>query len=177
MKNFISSTYDWFTCSYFHGYWVLIDWEKVNDVVFIYWFTGEILAKIDESGFNVAREREIHLTREEAEEFYKEQQGLEYFEQFITNLSRWFMQIYSENDFKSMIEKAKLFSYLKCFSCGLKNYNNSCQFFKLDFFLILIECHSNKACNFKGNSHSMEEKSIENICTIAAADNRQTLPA
>ncbi|XP_060586779.1 thioredoxin domain-containing protein 6-like isoform X13 [Ruditapes philippinarum] len=47
----------------------------------------QILAKIRESGFKVAMSKEIHLTKEQAEEFYKEHQGQEYFEELTTRMS------------------------------------------------------------------------------------------
>ncbi|XP_053385455.1 thioredoxin domain-containing protein 6-like isoform X23 [Mercenaria mercenaria] len=46
-----------------------------------------ILAKIRESGFKVAMSKEIHLTKEQAEDFYKEHRGQEYFEELTTRMS------------------------------------------------------------------------------------------
>jgi len=48
----------------------------------------EILGKIREAGFKVAMQREVHLTKEQAEEFYSEHQGQEYFEELTTRMSR-----------------------------------------------------------------------------------------
>lgn len=53
-----------------------------------YNFTEKILTKICELGFKVAMQREVLLTREKAEEFYKEQKDKEYFEQFIKIMTR-----------------------------------------------------------------------------------------
>ncbi|XP_063412015.1 thioredoxin domain-containing protein 6-like isoform X5 [Mytilus trossulus] len=47
----------------------------------------EIISKIRESGFKVAMQKEMQLTREMAEEFYKEHKGQEYFDQLVTNMS------------------------------------------------------------------------------------------
>ncbi|XP_052079968.1 thioredoxin domain-containing protein 6-like isoform X11 [Mytilus californianus] len=47
----------------------------------------DIIAKIRESGFKVAMQKEMQLTKEMAEEFYKEHEGQEYFDQLVTNMS------------------------------------------------------------------------------------------
>ncbi|KAL4217403.1 Thioredoxin domain-containing protein 3 [Mactra antiquata] len=47
----------------------------------------EILAKIKESGFKVAMSKEIHLTKEQAEDFYSEHRGQEYFEELTDRMS------------------------------------------------------------------------------------------
>ncbi|XP_071148195.1 thioredoxin domain-containing protein 6-like isoform X4 [Mytilus edulis] len=47
----------------------------------------EIISKIRESGFKVAMQKEMQLTKEMAEEFYKEHTGQEYFDQLVTNMS------------------------------------------------------------------------------------------
>jgi nucleoside diphosphate kinase len=57
-------------------------------LVFLSIYIDQILAKIRESGFKVAMSKEIHLTKEQAEEFYKEHQGQEYFEELTTRMSR-----------------------------------------------------------------------------------------
>ena len=46
-----------------------------------------ILEKIRESGFKVAMQKEMQLTREMAEDFYREHEGQDYFEQLVTNMS------------------------------------------------------------------------------------------
>jgi nucleoside diphosphate kinase len=52
-------------------------------------FIDAILEKIRESGFKVAMQKEMQLTREMAEDFYKEHEGQDYFEQLVTNMSRY----------------------------------------------------------------------------------------
>jgi len=47
----------------------------------------EILAKIAESGFTIAMSKEMHLTKEQAEEFYSEHKEQEYFEELTTRMS------------------------------------------------------------------------------------------
>ncbi|XP_064647240.1 thioredoxin domain-containing protein 3 homolog isoform X9 [Lineus longissimus] len=47
----------------------------------------EILAKVKEAGFEVALQKEVQLTKEQAEEFYKEHRGEEYFEELTTKMS------------------------------------------------------------------------------------------
>ena len=49
----------------------------------------EILGKIEEAGFRVALQREVQLSKAEAEEFYKEHEGQEYFEELTTRMSRF----------------------------------------------------------------------------------------
>lgn len=46
------------------------------------------MAKICESGFQVAMQKEINFTREMVNEFYKEYQGQEHFDQLIQNMTR-----------------------------------------------------------------------------------------
>uniref|UniRef100_A0A8W8L7M3 Nucleoside diphosphate kinase-like domain-containing protein n=1 Tax=Magallana gigas TaxID=29159 RepID=A0A8W8L7M3_MAGGI len=47
----------------------------------------DILATISEAGFKVAMQKEMQLTREMAEEFYKEHKGQDYFEELITRMT------------------------------------------------------------------------------------------
>lgn len=49
----------------------------------------EILATITEAGFKVAMQKEMQLTRQMAEDFYKEHIGQEYFEELITRMTRY----------------------------------------------------------------------------------------
>ena len=51
-------------------------------------FSDEILEKIRESGFTIAMQKEIQLSKEQAEQFYKEHEGQEYFEELTTRMSR-----------------------------------------------------------------------------------------
>ncbi|XP_052812769.1 thioredoxin domain-containing protein 6-like isoform X13 [Mya arenaria] len=47
----------------------------------------EILAKIREAGFKVAMSKEVHLTKEQAEDFYSEHRGQEYFDELTDRMS------------------------------------------------------------------------------------------
>eukprot|EP00794_Sanderia_malayensis_P017266 gene17266-18990_t len=46
-----------------------------------------IISKIEESGFTIAMSKEMQLTREQAEEFYAEHKGEDYFESLINNMT------------------------------------------------------------------------------------------
>ena len=50
--------------------------------------SDEILAKITEAGFTIAMQKEIQLSKEQAEEFYKEHEGQEYFEELTNRMSK-----------------------------------------------------------------------------------------
>ena len=51
-------------------------------------YADEVLQKIRDAGFEVAMQKEMQLTKEMAEDFYKEHQGQEYFEELTTRMSR-----------------------------------------------------------------------------------------
>lgn len=51
--------------------------------------TESILQKIHEAGFEVAFQKELVLTKEQAEEFYKEHKDKEYFESLTNHMSRY----------------------------------------------------------------------------------------
>ena len=51
-------------------------------------FSDEILSKIKEAGFEVAMTKEMHLSREQAEEFYSEHRDKDFFESLMTHMSR-----------------------------------------------------------------------------------------
>ena len=51
--------------------------------------TDAILEKIKEAGFQIALQKEITLTKEQAEEFYQEHAGQPYFEELTTRMSRY----------------------------------------------------------------------------------------
>lgn len=48
-----------------------------------------ILQKIQEAGFEVAFEKELVLTKEQAEEFYKEHEDKEYYDSLTNHMSRY----------------------------------------------------------------------------------------
>lgn len=47
-----------------------------------------ILEKIQEAGFEVAYQKELNLTKEQAEEFYKEHEDKEFFDSLTSHMSR-----------------------------------------------------------------------------------------
>ena len=50
--------------------------------------TEEILAKIQEVGFEIAMQKELTLTKEQAAQFYSEHEGKEYFESLCNTMAR-----------------------------------------------------------------------------------------
>lgn len=52
-------------------------------------YTESIMQKIHEAGFEVAFEKELVLTKEQAEEFYKEHEDKEYFDSLTNHMSRY----------------------------------------------------------------------------------------
>ena len=53
------------------------------------YISESILAKIEESGFTIAMSKEITLSREQAEAFYAEHKGSDFFETLVENMSRF----------------------------------------------------------------------------------------
>lgn len=51
--------------------------------------TASILAKIQEAGFQIAMQKQLTLTKEQAAEFYKEHTGKDYFDSLCTHMSRY----------------------------------------------------------------------------------------
>lgn len=58
-------------------------------MIFCHFFQESIINKIQESGFTIAMSKEMHLTKEQAEEFYSEHKDTEYFEQLVNNMIRY----------------------------------------------------------------------------------------
>lgn len=85
----------------------------------------DILATISEAGFKVAMQKEMQLTREMAEEFYKEHKGQDYFEELITRMTWWW---------SLLIHK---FRYKHGGVCVVENYFDFA-FTKLKFWQIYI---------------------------------------
>ena len=46
------------------------------------------MEKIKEAGFEIAYEKELVLSKEQAEDFYKEHQGKDFYDSLTTNMSR-----------------------------------------------------------------------------------------
>lgn len=52
-------------------------------------YTDSILKKIKEAGFDIAYEKELTLTKEQAGEFYREHEGKDFFDSLTTHMSRY----------------------------------------------------------------------------------------
>ena len=50
--------------------------------------TDSIVGKIKEAGFEIALQKELTLSKEQAAEFYKEHEGKDYFESLCAHMSR-----------------------------------------------------------------------------------------
>lgn len=50
--------------------------------------TDSIVSKIKEAGFEIALQKELTLSQEQAAEFYKEHEGKDYFESLCAHMSR-----------------------------------------------------------------------------------------
>lgn len=73
----------------------------------------DILATISEAGFKVAMQKEMQLTREMAEDFYKEHKGQDYFEELITRMTRWSLLIYHRSATIGVEMFCKIFHLMK----------------------------------------------------------------
>ena len=62
-------------------------------LIAIVFFPDEILEKVKEAGFSIAMAKEVTLTREEAEDFYAEHRGKDFFETLVTNMCRYLFEI------------------------------------------------------------------------------------
>ena len=62
--------------------------EKCGYKIKFYVISDDIMNKIKEAGFNIAARKETELTKEIAEQFYKAQEGSEYFEDLTQHMSR-----------------------------------------------------------------------------------------
>lgn len=51
--------------------------------------TDEMLEKVQEAGFEIAMQKELTLTKEQAAEFYKEHEGKDYFESLCNTMSKY----------------------------------------------------------------------------------------
>lgn len=48
----------------------------------------DIVKKISEAGFQIAFQKELQLTKEQAEEFYKEHEGKDYYDSLTSHMAR-----------------------------------------------------------------------------------------
>ena len=54
-----------------------------------------MLEKVQEAGFEIAMQKELTLTKEQAAEFYREHEGKDYFESLCNTMSRYVVCIYT----------------------------------------------------------------------------------
>ena len=53
------------------------------------WCTEEIIMTIHEEGFRIAMQKELQLSREQAEEFYSEHRGQPYFDELVNRMTMY----------------------------------------------------------------------------------------
>ena len=58
-----------------------------NPKIFVTEISDEILANIRASGFKVAMQKEVQLSKEQVEEFYSEHRDQKYFEELTNRMS------------------------------------------------------------------------------------------
>ena len=51
------------------------------------WFTESIVMRIHEEGFRIAMQKELQLTREQAEDFYSELRGQPHFDELVNRMT------------------------------------------------------------------------------------------
>lgn len=94
----------------------------------------DILATISEAGFKVAMQKEMQLTREMAEEFYKEHKGQDYFEELITRMTWWWSLLIHKFRYKHggvcVVENYFDFAFTKLKFCQIYIAKSTCK----DFF-------------------------------------------
>lgn len=96
----------------------------------------DILATISEAGFKVAMQKEMQLTREMAEEFYKEHKGQDYFEELITRMTWWWSLLIYKFRYKHggvcVVENYFDFAFTKLKFCQIYIAKSTCK----DFFYL-----------------------------------------
>ena len=55
----------------------------------LFYISDSIIAKIEQAGFTIAMSKEMMLSREQAETFYEEHKGSDFFETLVTNMTRF----------------------------------------------------------------------------------------
>ena len=55
--------------------------------------TDSILRTVEEAGFSIAMSKEMYLSKEQAEEFYEEHRGKDYFESLVNNMTRFVLSL------------------------------------------------------------------------------------
>ena len=59
----------------------------------LFYISDSIIAKIEQAGFTIAMSKEIMLSREQAETFYEEHKGSDFFETLVTNMTRFVLNV------------------------------------------------------------------------------------
>lgn len=62
----------------------------------------EIVEKISQAGFQIAFQKELQLTKEQAEEFYKEHEGKDYYDSLTSHMARYIILHYSWHKWQGM---------------------------------------------------------------------------
>lgn len=59
----------------------------------LFYISDSIIAKIEQAGFTIAMSKEMTLSREQAEHFYEEHKGSDFFETLVTNMTRFVLNM------------------------------------------------------------------------------------
>ena len=68
-------------------YFRIFTFHTALDTIFI--SLASILRQVEEAGFTIAMSKEMQLSREQAEEFYEDHKGKDYFDSLINNMTRY----------------------------------------------------------------------------------------
>ena len=60
----------------------------------LFYISDSIIAKIEQAGFTIAMSKEMMLSREQAETFYEEHKGSDFFETLVTNMTRFVLNMW-----------------------------------------------------------------------------------
>lgn len=66
--------------------------QKIKETMLFY-ISDSIIAKIEQAGFTIAMSKEMMLSREQAETFYEEHKGSDFFETLVTNMTRFVLNV------------------------------------------------------------------------------------
>ena len=67
--------------------------QKIKETMLFY-ISDSIIAKIEQAGFTIAMSKEMMLSREQAETFYEEHKGSDFFETLVTNMTRFVLNMW-----------------------------------------------------------------------------------
>ena len=66
--------------------------QKIKETMLFY-ISDSIIAKIEQAGFTIAMSKEMMLSREQAETFYEEHKGSDFFETLVINMTRFVLNV------------------------------------------------------------------------------------